>query len=70
MAKRSANTLDFFLSKQTRVENETLSENELEISMNTTEDISLDYSDQDISTSINIEPSIPHPHHLDIGLCL
>ena len=68
MAKRSANTLDFFLSKQTMVENETLSENELEISMNTTEDISLDHSDQDISTSINIEPSIPHPHHLDIGL--
>ena len=51
MSKPPGNFLDFFLSKQTRVENDLSSENELDESLIITENnsLSLDLSNEDLS---------------------
>ena len=63
MSKRPGNSLDFFLSKQSRVENDLSSENELDESLIITENdsLSLDHSNEDLSITA-------HPNHMDIGL--
>ena len=63
MSKPPGNSLDFFLSKQTRVENDLSSDNELEESLIITENnsLSLDHSNEDMSITA-------HPNHMDIGL--
>ena len=63
MSKRPGNSLDFFLSKQTRVENDLSSENELDESLTIAKNnsLSLDHSNEDLSITA-------HPNHMDIGL--
>ena len=61
ISKRPGKSLDFFLSKQTRVENDLSSENRLDRSLIITKNNSLDHLNEDLSITA-------HPNHMDIGL--